>query len=124
MTPIFCPFCQIEMTHVENDNDVSFACKDCEKKEFKNTAYPSQYFIYSILDGELEYYQINIELDGELYGYDSYANTAISPAFTEVLKYNDILQTFLKLDFFTPLPKSRDEIEHSIRRILNLKAFL
>ena len=62
MIQIFCPFCQIEMHYVESADDVSFACQECKSHDFKDTAYPAQYFTYSLLDGELEYYQINIEL--------------------------------------------------------------
>jgi hypothetical protein len=75
---------------------------------------------------EIISYCTNIKINNVMYGLDSQSKSAlIGAATTQILilrhpKNIELLSTLT----FTPVPKSKDDLEYIVKRILNLKAFL
>jgi hypothetical protein len=119
MNTIFCPLCQVEIANIQSVNSV---CELCKGSLFKETGFYSPFFMFSIMNDEIHNYQINIEVDGNLYGFDSYKYTA---AHTNVLLFKDArFSTLAKFNYFTPVPKNQEDLKRYIRRLTNLKAFI
>jgi hypothetical protein len=120
---VICPLCQTIIAITSG-----MPCPECNKvrtlfnKSARSTNYYPEFSCHAIND-KVNYYQTNILIDGKLYGFDSYVPNG---PHTDILLCDDfgVMQLLFKLQCFTPIPKSKEEIEHTIRRILNLKAFL
>jgi hypothetical protein len=114
---IICPLCQTTINSIN--------CPECKKVrvKFKNTVDYSPAFSCHYSGGKVNYYQINIVIDGQLYGYDSYQTIE---SHTDILfsDSNGLLMLLKRFDGFTQIPESREDIERAIKRVLNLKAFL
>jgi hypothetical protein len=112
---LICPFCKFSIFE-------KGPCPKCIKTQFKQTRFSCPFFDFYTKNNELHFYQINIEVDGNLYGFDSYKE---GPSTNIVACSSEGKWTLLtRLNYFTPVPKSKEEVETVIKRLFNLKAFL
>jgi hypothetical protein len=70
---------------------------------------------------EIVSYSINIAIDNHMYGFDT---NSVFPRTSILFVKDRMFQKLITLKDFTSFPNSRDDIEHVIKRIINLKVFL
>lgn len=131
MNPVKCPICQELAKPVDIYSD-GLQHSYCANHGPNNTHTCRVGFWYAVdTDGVSISYDINLEIDGNMYGYDSESMNGRSQTriyyirkFKEVKHNGPIFKSLITFPTFTPLQENIQLYEREIKRIINLKAFL